>query len=70
MVDSTLVLYGQILAYTFYCIFILLLMGWFALKVVKLGKNSGVKPALFYTFVGFLTILGVSLHIITFNTIP
>jgi cytochrome c oxidase subunit II len=25
---------------------------------------------LFYTFVGILTVLGVSLHIITFNTIP
>lgn len=70
MVDSTLVLYGQTLAYTFYCIVILLLMGWFALKVVKPEKNSGVKPVLFYTFVGFLTIFGVSLHIITFNTIP
>ena len=25
---------------------------------------------MFYTFVGFLTVLGVSLHIITYNTIP
>ena len=29
-----------------------------------------VNPVLFYTFVGFLTVLGVSLHIITYNTIP
>jgi cytochrome c oxidase subunit II len=34
------------------------------------GKNPAVKPALFYTFVAFLTVLGVSLHIVTFNTIP
>ena len=29
-----------------------------------------VKSSIFYTFVGFLTVLGVSLHIITYNTIP
>jgi len=70
MVDSGVVLYGQTLAYTFYCIIILLLMGWFALKLTSGGKSSAVKPALFYSFVVFLAILGVSLHIITYNTIP
>jgi cytochrome c oxidase subunit 2 len=69
MVDSTVVLTGQTLAYTFYCIVILLLVGWFALRVTREGKSK-VKPAFFYTFVGFLTVLGVSLHIITYNTIP
>ena len=44
-------------------------MGWFALRITKEGKSK-VKPVLFYTFVGFLTVLGVSLHIITYNTIP
>ncbi|MEZ4999865.1 MAG: hypothetical protein R2744_05680 [Bacteroidales bacterium] len=33
-------------------------------------KEKQVKPALFYSFVGFLTVLGVSLHIVTYNTIP
>lgn len=69
MVDSALVLKGQTIAYTCYCLVILLVMGWFALRVTKAGK-SNVKPALFYTFVGFLAVLGVSLHIITYNTIP
>ena len=69
MVDSSIVLKGQTIAYTCYCIVILLVMGWFALRVTK-GKSKVVKPALFYTFVGFLTVLGVSLHIITYNTIP
>ena len=71
MVDSSMVLWGQTIAYTIYCLVILLLMGWFAYKITKTGKgNNKVKPAFFYTFVGFLTVLGVSLHIITFNTIP
>jgi len=70
MVDSKMVLTGQTLAYTFYCIVIILLVVWFSYKVTTKGKGSAVKPALFYTFVGFLTVLGVSLHLITFNTIP
>lgn len=69
MVDSTMVLTGQTIAYTLYCLVIILLVAWFALRVTK-GKSGAVKPALFYTFVGFLTVLGVSLHIITYNTIP
>ncbi len=69
MVDSALVLKGQTIAYTLYCLVIILVMIWFTLRITRSGKSK-VKPALFYTFVGFLTILGVSLHIITFNTIP
>lgn len=69
MVDSTVVLTGQTLAYSFYCIVIILLVGWFAIRVTKPGKSK-IKPVFFYTFVGFLTVLGVSLHIITYNTIP
>ena len=70
MVDSTMVLTGQTIAYTLYCLVIILLVIWFAIKVTGKGKSSAVRPALFYTFVGFLTVLGVSLHIITYNTIP
>jgi cytochrome c oxidase subunit II len=70
MVDSKLVLYGQTIAYTLYCIAILLLMAWFAYKITQQGKGNPVKPAFFYTFVVFLAALGVSLHIITYNTIP
>jgi cytochrome c oxidase subunit 2 len=70
MVDSEMVLTGQTIAYTIYCIVIILVVAWFAWKVTGNGNGKGVKPALFYTFVGFLTVLGVSLHIITLNTIP
>ena len=70
MVDSAVVLNGQTIAYTCYTIAIILVMGWFAIQVTKKGKGNRVKPALFYTFVGMLVVLGVSLHIITYNTIP
>lgn len=70
MVDSKMVLTGQTLAYTFYCIALILVIIWFTIKVTGKGKGLPVKPGLFYSFVGMLTVLGVSLHIITFNTIP
>lgn len=70
MVDSSIVLAGQTVAYTLYVIAILALMGWFAIRVTSEGKQNQVKPAFFYTFVGFLVVLGVSLHIVTHETIP
>ena len=69
MVDSSLVLKGQTIAYTIYCLVIILVMAWFGIKITR-GKSTKVKPAFFYSFVGFLTVLGVSLHIITYSTIP
>lgn len=70
MVDSTIVLWGQTLAYSFYCIVIILLMAWFSRRVTTKGKSSAVKSVYFYSFVTFLAVLGVSLHIITTKTIP
>ena len=70
MIDSKMVLTGQTLAYTFYCIVIILLVLWFSIRVTGKGKGLQIKPSLFYSFVGFLTVLGVSLHLITYNTIP
>jgi cytochrome c oxidase subunit II len=71
MVDSSVVLWGQTLAYTFYCLAILVLVGWFGFKVTRPKKEgSALKNGLFYAFVSMLVILGVSLHIVTYNTIP
>jgi cytochrome c oxidase subunit II len=70
MVDSLIVLWGQTLAYSFYCISMILLMGWFRWRVTAEGDSTPIKPAIFYSFVAFLTILGVSLHIVTAKTIP
>lgn len=70
MVDSSVVLWGQTLAYTLYCLAMISVMAWFAYRVTQPGTASVVRPGVFYTFVGFLTVLGVSLHIVTYNTIP
>jgi cytochrome c oxidase subunit II len=70
MVDSVDVLWGQTLAYTFYCLAILVLMGWFGYKITRKKKDTVLKNTLFYSFVTMLVVLGVSLHIITYNTIP
>jgi len=70
MVDSSVVLHGQTLAYTFYSLAILLLMGWFGFKITRQGKVKKSTDRLFYAFATMLVILGVSLHIVTYNTIP
>jgi len=70
MVDSIVVLWGQTIAYTIYCIVMILLVGWFGWRVSRDGKASTVKPSIFYAFVAFLTVLGVSLHLVTMETIP
>ncbi len=70
MVDSQVVLNGQTIAYTCYAIVIILLVGWFGYKITRAGKGNPVSNALFYSFAGLLIVLGVSLHIVTYNTIP
>lgn len=69
MVTSNTVLWGQTVIYTCYALSIMLLVGWFGLKVTKSGP-SRVSPKLFYSLVATLITCGVSLHIITYNTIP
>jgi hypothetical protein len=59
MVDSTTVLWGQTLAYTFYVLAIMAVMGWFALRVTQQGPTPVVKPGLFYAFVMSLGLKGV-----------
>lgn len=71
MVDSQVVLWGQTVAYTCYALAILALMGWFGFKITRQNKSEYKAPnKLFYTFVSILIVAGVTLHIITFNTIP
>jgi cytochrome c oxidase subunit II len=70
MVDSNTVLIGQTFAYTFYVLAIMSVMAWFAYKITRDGKSKEIHPSIFYSFVGFLVVLGVSLHIVTHFTIP
>jgi cytochrome c oxidase subunit 2 len=69
MVDSNTVLWGQTLVYTLYALVIISVVAWFSHRVTKEGEPR-VPPGLFYGFVAVLTVTGVSLHIITYNTIP
>lgn len=69
MVDSNTVLWGQTLIYTLYALVIISVVAWFAYRVTRPGPPR-VPPKLFYAFVAFLTVTGVSLHIVTYNTIP
>jgi len=70
MTDSSLVLYGQSIAYTCYAIVIILVIAWFGFAITRKGKGSKASKTLFYSFVSMLVVLGVSLHIVTYNTIP
>lgn len=69
-IESNTVLWGQTIMYTAYCLAIISVMSWFALKVTRPESHLAIKPRLFYGWVGFLVVLGVSLHIVTYNTIP
>lgn len=69
MVSSDTVLWGQAIIYTIYVLAIMLLIGWFAYNLTRTGP-SRVPPKLFYAFIGVLVVIGVSLHLVTYNTIP
>lgn len=69
LIDSNTVLWGQALIYTLYVSAIMLLIAWFAVRVTKAGP-SRVPAKLFYTLVSALIIIGGSLHLVTYNTIP
>ena len=68
--DSTTVLWGQTIMYTAYCLAIISLMAWFAVKLTKPEGRLKISPKLFYAWVGILVVIGGSLHLITYNTIP
>ncbi len=69
-VDSSMVLWGQTLAYTLYALAMIAVVGWFALRVTRAGTGRGVASIVFYSFTGFLVVCGVSLHMVTYKTIP
>jgi cytochrome c oxidase subunit 2 len=70
VIDSRTVLWGQTVAYTAYVLVITALVGWFALRITREGRATPIPPKAFYTLVGFLAVLGFSLHIVSYNTIP
>ncbi len=70
VIDSHTVLWGQTIMYTAYCLLIISVVAWFATRVTKPPGAARLTPKVFYVWVGFLAVLGVSLHLVTYNTIP
>ena len=70
MADSIEVLHTLKVVYTIYVLIALSLIGWFAYRIRQDGKKEGVKPAIFYTYIATLVVIGTGLHFLTYNTIP
>ncbi|MCL2660856.1 MAG: hypothetical protein FWD64_10125 [Acidobacteriaceae bacterium] len=68
--DSSDVLWGQTIVYTLYCVVILMLIAWFAVRLTDTKSRFDFSPKVFYTWVGGLAVLAVGLHLITLTTIP
>ena len=70
MLDSVDVLSALHVVYTVYAVAIILLFGWLAFKLTG-GKPKGLlSPKMFYSYIALLVFVGVTIHILTFNTIP
>ncbi len=69
MVDSAVVLWGQAIVYTLYALAVLCIMAAFAYMVTKPG-TAKVPKVLFTAWAIVLVVTGVSLHLVTANTIP
>ena len=70
MINSTDVLWGQTLLYTAYVLVMISVIIWFAYSITKEGKTSKVSKTFFWGFVAVLVVVGFSLHLVTYNTIP
>ncbi len=70
MADSIDVLFTLKVVYTIYVIIAISLIGWFATRVTRAGSAKGPKPAIFYTYIGVLVVLGTGLHFLTYNLVP
>jgi len=69
--DSVAVLGMLKIVYTMYTLSVMSLIAWFAFNISRpTGKPAAVKPSVFYSYVGVLITVGVSIHILTFNQIP
>jgi cytochrome c oxidase subunit 2 len=71
MADSIDVLATLKLVYGIYAFIAISLIGWFGYRITKPKDHSaGPKPALFYTYIVVLAILGTGLHFLTYNAVP
>ena len=71
MADSIDVLAILKLVYGIYAFIAISLIAWFGYRITKpKDHNAGPKPALFYTYIVVLAIVGTGLHFLTYNAVP
>ena len=71
MADSIDVLATLKLVYGIYAFIAISLIGWFGYRITKpKDDNAGAKPALFYTYIVVLAVVGTGLHFLTYNAVP
>ncbi len=71
MVDPIDVLATLKLVYTIYAFIAISLIAWFGYRITRPKEdNAGPKPALFWTYVAVLMIVGTGLHFLTYSAIP
>ena len=71
MADSIDVLATLKLVYGIYAIIAISLIGWFGYRITKpKDDTSGPKPAVFWTYIVVLVVIGTGLHFLTYNTVP
>jgi len=71
MADSIDVLATLKLVYGIYALVAISVIAWFGYRITKPKDHSGgPKPALFYTYVVVLVVIGTGLHFLTYNVVP
>ena len=71
MADSIDVLATLKLVYGTYAFIAISLIGWFGYRITKpKNDDTGPKPALFWTYVAVLAVVGTGLHFLTYAAVP
>jgi cytochrome c oxidase subunit 2 len=71
MADSIDVLATLKLVYGIYVFIALSLIAWFGYRVTKpRDDDAGAKPAIFWTYVVILVLIGTGLHFLTYSKVP
>ena len=71
MVDSIDVLATLKLVYGIYVFIALSLIAWFGYRITKpRDDDAGAKPAIFWTYVVILVVVGTGLHFLTYSKVP
>jgi cytochrome c oxidase subunit 2 len=71
MADSIDVLATLKLVYGIYGFIAISLIGWFGYRITKpRDDDAGAKPAIFWTYVCVLVVVGTGLHFLTYSKVP